>query len=74
MELYANKSGQSGVYAFGISDREIHVNFKGGETYVYNYSVPGINDVERMKVLARAGSGLNGYINKYVKDRYARKY
>jgi hypothetical protein len=74
MERYDNLSGDSGVHAFEIGADNIHVRFTTGSTYVYNYSIPGASEVEQMKVLAKNGSGLNSFINKYVKKRYFGKY
>lgn len=74
MEPYTNLSRQSGVSAFQIGTDNLQVQFKDGSTYVYDYSSAGSKNVEQMKTLARNGRGLNSFINKYVKDRYSRKY
>jgi len=74
MKLYANRTGQSGVYAYEIGSDNIHVKFRTGSTYVYDYASAGSSSVEQMKSLAIAGSGLNSFINSYVKHKYAYKY
>lgn len=73
MERYRNTGGDSGVYAYEIGVNYIIVQFKGTfRKYRYSFGKAGRNHVEEMKLLARNGSGLNSYINKYVKDLYDR--
>lgn len=71
MERYENRSGRSNVNSFEIDNDSIKVAFKDGSVYLYNYASTGVLDVERMKQLAVSGSGLNGFIGKVVKKRYA---
>ena len=73
MEPYINLSGNSGVAAFEIMDDSITVRFKDGGKYLYTYWSAGAEHVERMKTLAANGNGLNSYINKHVKKKYASK-
>ncbi len=71
MERYKNINGDSGVYAYEIGTDFIQVQFSGtGDVYTYSYRKAGPEHVERMKLLARKGSGLNSYINKHVKYLY----
>ena len=70
MEVYANKSGRSSVYAYIIGADFISVQFKNGKVYRYAYSRAGSTNVERMKILARQGLGLNTYIKTQVNLRY----
>lgn len=72
MERYRNSSGTSGVSAYEIGSDYIRVKFTGNaRTYKYSYGgKAGITHVENMKSLARSGSGLNAYINNYVKYKY----
>lgn len=71
MERYGNAGGDSGVYAYEIGSDYITVMFSGtSRTYTYSYRKAGSSHVEQMKILARNGSGLNSYINKYVKHLY----
>lgn len=71
MEKYRNSSGNSGVYSYEIGNEYIRVKFSGtSKIYTYSYSKAGSQHVENMKVLARSGSGLNSYINSYVKFKY----
>lgn len=71
MERYRNSSGNSGVYSYEIGNDYIRVKFSGtSKIYTYSYRKAGNHHVENMKVLARSGSGLNNYINSYVKFKY----
>jgi len=71
MERYRNSGGDSGISSYEIGDDFIIVKFTGTfRTYRYSYRKAGQHHVENMKRLARDGSGLNGYINRYVKYLY----
>jgi hypothetical protein len=67
------RSAKSGVVAYELHDDAIDVEFANGEIYRYDTTTPGPVDVELMKRFARAGRDLTTYINRYVRDRYARK-
>lgn len=73
MERYGNTNGDSGVAAFEIGNSYIWVEFSTGSIYEYTYSSAGKDNIEIMINLARAGSGLNGFINSNVKYKYSRK-
>lgn len=73
MERYRNLGGNSGVAAYEIGDDCITVQFRDGSLYLYNYQSTGISDIEQMKTLALAGQGLNSFISRVVKKRYASK-
>lgn len=71
MERYRNSGSDSGVSAYEIGSDYILVKFSGtARTYRYSYRKAGHNHVENMKKLARNGSGLNSYINQFVKFKY----
>lgn len=72
MEIYRDADGDSGVKEYQIGDDQILVRFRNGVIYTYTYASAGSGPIETMKVLARAGNGLNAYI---VKNRvkYASK-
>ena len=74
MESYKNLSGQSGVAAYEIESDSIKVQFKDGHVYLYTYASANSGNVERMKSLAVAGSGLNSFINTSVRKSYASKW
>nr|WP_241018326.1 hypothetical protein [Paraburkholderia sp. Tr-20389] len=67
-------SGRSGVVAYELSEAGIRVKFSDGDLYLYDYVLPGQEEVEEMKRLAVAGRGLSTYISQVVKGRYARKW
>lgn len=70
---YGNKAGNSGVIAYEIKRDFIRVKFVDGSTYTYTYRSAGRENIERMKILARSGRGLSGYISTHVKDRFSEK-
>jgi hypothetical protein len=74
MESYKNLSGNSGVEAFELSDDALIVRFRGGATYLYDYSVTGRAVVEQMKRLATEGQGLSTYISRVVNGKSAREF
>lgn len=70
MTRYRNLSGGSGVYAYTTGLDFIRVQFSTGAVYQYSYRKAGRSHTEQMKILAQRGSGLNSYINRYVKFSY----
>jgi hypothetical protein len=73
MERYKNLGGTSGVAEYEIKNNSIIVKFNTGIEYVYSYRSAGNAIIEKMKLLASAGKGLNNYINKYVPKGYESK-
>jgi hypothetical protein len=73
MQRYKDLSGSSGVRAFEVLPHAIRIEFKDGGRYLYDHSVPGRAHVEAMKRLALAGQGLATYINRYVREDFAKK-
>lgn len=69
---YGNNNGNSGIVAYRIGSDYIDVKFRSGKKTVYRYSYDsaGKSKVEEMKLLARQGSGLNGYINRNARKLY----
>lgn len=74
MERYMNLGGDSSVVAYEITDDSIAVKFRDGWVYLYNFRSTGSQDVLHMKALAAAGRGLNSFISRVVKKRFATKY
>jgi hypothetical protein len=74
MEIYKNINGKSSVRRYSVGSDYIQVMFSDGWTYEYTYSSAGSGQIDRMKELARQGSGLNSFIMLYVKKNYARKW
>jgi hypothetical protein len=73
MERYKNLGGNSAVVAYEIGNDSIKVQFNDGSLYLYNYASAGSSNIEQMKSLAIAGSGLNSFIGRVVKKGYASK-
>lgn len=71
MQTYRDRSGNSGVVAYGLGPDFIDVEFWGGRRYRYTHQVPGQKYVETMKQLATAGENLATYINQHVREHYA---
>lgn len=73
MQKYMNLNGTSGVEGYEIGADYIRVKFyTTAKIYTYSYESAGREHIEQMKKLARQGSGLNSYINTYVRDKYVR--
>lgn len=73
MERYRDVDGDSGVSGYETGPDFIRVQFEDGGIYLYNYASTGLENIERMKQLARSGDGLNAFIMRVVRRRYARK-
>lgn len=73
MQRYSDRDRDSGVVAYENGDDFIRVQFSGGSVYLYTYASSGQSNIERMKLLAVRGDGLNAFINDNVKKAYARK-
>ena len=73
METYRDWDHDSGVRAYDIAEAHIDVQFKSGAVYRYTSTSVGLNNLVKMKALARAGEGLNSFINKVVKQLYSAK-
>lgn len=71
VERYKNLSGNSGVAAYEIGEDSIKVEFRDGHRYLYTYQSAGKENIEHMKELAITGRGLNTFISRYVRKRYA---
>ncbi|MDE6245281.1 MAG: hypothetical protein K2M50_06470 [Treponemataceae bacterium] len=72
MESYKNLHSNSNIVAFDIGNDCISVKFFDGKIYRYSYKSAGVDKVERMKILARQGFGLNSYIMRFAKYDYER--
>ncbi|HOM61620.1 MAG TPA: hypothetical protein PLP49_09360 [Anaerohalosphaeraceae bacterium] len=73
MKPYRDVNGDSGVSGYEDGSDYIRVQFKEGSVYLYTYASAGFQNIEQMKKLAAAGDGLNAFINKNVRKRYAKK-
>ncbi|VTU12859.1 hypothetical protein SRS16CHR_00098 [Variovorax sp. SRS16] len=73
MERYANSGDGSNVVAYEIEQSSIKVQFGDGSIYLYTSQSAGAANLAQMKQLAKAGQGLNSYINKVVRKGFASK-
>ena len=73
MERYKNLSGISNVSTYEIGHESILVQFNDAALYLYTYQSAGTSNIEEMKALAVRGQGLNSFINRVVRKKYARK-
>lgn len=73
MEKYKNVQGNSAVRAYQIGADFISVRFDDLKVYTYTYRSAGSHSIETMKKLALQGFGLNSFINKFVRKKYASK-
>lgn len=71
---YKNLGGNSNVARYALDYDNIIVEFKDGAKYLYTYTSTTTAGVEHMKRLALRGVGLNSYISRVVKKRFARKW
>lgn len=61
-----------GVTAYEMGDTYITVRLHTGHVYRYTHCSAGRANVEHMKLLARAGDGLNNFIHRYVNGLHER--
>ncbi len=73
MKRYRNLGGDSGIVAYEDGEDFIRVQFSDSSIYLYDYTCPGPNEVEHMKQLAEEGQGLNSFISRVIRKRYAAK-
>lgn len=71
MNPYRGGGTGSGVAAYEYGPDWILIHFHRGGSYRYDARHPGLEHVLEMQRLADAGSGLNSYINRRVRDDYA---
>lgn len=69
MREYRNQNGNSGIIAYEIGDDYIDVQFKNGGIYRYEEATIGRLQFLNMQVLAILGSGLNAFINMFVRNQ-----
>lgn len=73
MKRYENRSGRGGITGYEILPDGIILEFNYKDEYLYDYSKPGREQVEQMKILAERGEGLTTYVNQHVRDNYRKK-
>jgi mRNA-degrading endonuclease RelE of RelBE toxin-antitoxin system len=71
MKQYLNTGGNSNIESYDAGDSYIILKLKDEQrVFIYSYKKAGRKHVEAMKALAEKGSGLDEYINHYMKDLY----
>lgn len=73
MTKYKNLGGKSEVTNYKIDKDAVTVRFASCGEYIYSNQSAGSENVKQMKTLALAGKGLCTFIDKTVKQLYARK-
>lgn len=73
MQPYLDINNDSGVAAYEIGLDIITIQFKDGAIYEYTSISTGRRNLNQMAKLAKAGDGLNSFINTVVKKGYSRK-
>lgn len=73
MTPYRDVAGNSGVESYDVGMGYIDVEFKDGAAYRYTNASAGFGNVAEMVRLARAGVGLNSFINTNVRKSYSTK-
>ena len=73
MTPYGDATGGSGIAAYALGPGFIDVAFRDGGIYRYSARSVGAENLARMVQLARAGAGLNGFVNRAVWGRYERR-
>lgn len=73
-KTYKNINRDSNVASYEIGADYIGVKFLGTPyVYYYSYKSPGKEHVEKMKILAEIGDGLNSYINTNCRFLFEKK-
>ena len=70
MLKYNNGNGKSGITAYAIGNDYIDIKFRNGKVYRYRKDRIGELNFLNMKVSAILGSGLNTFINKFVRGKH----
>ena len=73
MTSYRDWDQDSGIRAYELGSSYMDVAFKVGAIYGYTSVSAGQANIDRMIVLARAGDGLNQFMNRAVKKRYSER-
>ncbi|MFZ1347326.1 MAG: hypothetical protein WAT35_07755 [Tabrizicola sp.] len=73
MTPYRDWDQDSGIRAYEIGSTHMDVAFKDGAVYRYTSLSAGQANIDRMIMLARAGDGLNEFINRAVKKRNSQR-
>jgi len=72
-QRYADTDADSSVDSYEVGADYIRIRFTDGSIYLYTYASAGEANINQMKTLAKAGSGLNSFIMNNVKYEYESK-
>lgn len=72
MQRYRNLGGDSGVLSYEAEPGAITVEFSDGSVYLYTDESAGAANIAEMQRLAANGQGLCTFINRVVRNNYAR--
>lgn len=70
MKRYNDIDGCSPVESYQIGNDYIKVSFRNRGVFKYTYKSAGRKNIERMKLFAALGDGLNSYIRSRVLFNY----
>ncbi len=75
MPRYSDRDGDSGIVAFEVGPDWIEIEFERGRERFYRYTnaSAGAANILTMQRLAEKGDGLNAFINRYAKNKFASK-
>lgn len=73
MRAYGDLGGDSGIAGYEPGPDYIRIEFTNGTVYLYTDASTGAEHVAEMKRLAAVGRGLNTYLNRWVRGRFARR-
>lgn len=73
MERYLDIDGDSGVAGYECGPGFIRVQFDTGRIYLYTDASAGAENIRQMHALAAQGNGLNSFVQRVVRTRYARR-
>jgi hypothetical protein len=71
MARYKNHTGNSNITSYNVGKDFIQVSFEGSDkVYKYSHQSAGKENIDQMKKLAEAGTGLGSFIHKNVKHKH----
>lgn len=73
MQKYNHLNRKTAIVAYESGFDFIRIQFQNNAQYLYTYDSTGAGHVEKMKVLASRGTGLDTYINNHVREAYERR-
>ena len=71
MREYGNGNGNSGITGYEIGTDYIDIEFRNAKVYRYKEANIGRLNFLNMIVAAIIGSGLNSFINKFIRGKHS---